>query len=71
MRRRGVDLYSRLRGEMRISSRVLRITSLSVVVGAMVYGLVTDAFADRTPATRVGDAGVALGDDTARSVEPR
>lgn len=54
---------------MRGSWRGLRIAGLSTAVGVMAFAVVADAFADTPVATRVGDAGVALGDDTARSVE--
>jgi hypothetical protein len=54
---------------MRMNWRILRITGLSLAVGATAIAVVTDAVADRSVATHVGDATVALGEDTARSIE--
>jgi hypothetical protein len=49
--------------------RQLRIAVLSVAVGVAAYINVTDPFVNEPPETRIGTAGVVLGDDTARSVE--
>jgi hypothetical protein len=50
-------------------TRRLRITGLSIAVGIAAYVNVTDPFVNEPPETRVGTAGVVLGDDTARIVE--
>jgi hypothetical protein len=61
-------LYARGWTVMMISRRV-RITGLSVAVGIAAYINVTDPFVNEPPETRVGTAGVVLGEDTARVVE--
>ncbi len=50
-------------------TRRVRITGLSIAVGIAAYVNVTDPFVNEPPETRVGTAGVVLGDDTARIVE--
>ena len=54
---------------MGVNSRFLRITGLSVAVAVAAFVVVANALADPPRTTRVGDASVALGDDTGRSVE--
>lgn len=51
-----------------ISKRV-RITGLSIAVALAAYVNITDPFVNEGPQTRVGTAGVVLGEDTARIVE--
>ena len=55
--------------EVMMVSRRVRITGLLVAVGIAAYVNVTDPFVNESPETRVGTAGVVLGEDTARLVE--
>jgi hypothetical protein len=54
---------------MMMSSRWLRVATLVVALGASLVAYSAGAFSAQAPVTRVGDASVALGDDTARAVE--